>query len=490
MAFTVQNQKIQITIKPGAPGGITVEDDGSTVSSLIRTLNAAAGLTVTDQGGKVDIGVDFEEGDQNFLDFLFRGDDDSLLTLNDGQSPPLQARHEGQGAWTFGHRDSDIGPGSILIGGTASNPAYAAGDGGIAIGTGATAGGFFDADRSIAIGKDATAGQDSIEVGAQNSSGFGIEFSVLVGNSNTIDNDEQFIVYGIENTLQSNATPFSQAFGRGLKWGDVQDGFQEPTTLLGTYNEEHSGQRIPFVLGCGAEDTDRKNAMWIEVQGTSRKSILHASTIALTNTPSEAPTFGHEPSGGVVSQNVSFSSNGLYPSKAVILGEVDYPNNDIAPLSDSLLITTPISNTTGITFRRNVSVESSIDGIGKTVQNSILLATDINAGNLSDFEVQDGFGVIEGLFVNGDTLAAYHNKSGISPTPNKAGSVIIAGGQINDVQNAVAIAGATATTANSVVIGNGSTSVEINGNSTFSGTFTNGDGATVTVNNGLITDVS
>lgn len=108
MAFTVQNQKIQITIKPGAPGGITVEDDGSTVSSLIRKLNFTSGLAAQLSGDTVDVSNEVESVS---VEKLGTSVVDPITVLNMGSTFEVQDAGSGQAdviSKRYFHRQKEI----------------------------------------------------------------------------------------------------------------------------------------------------------------------------------------------------------------------------------------------------------------------------------------------------------------------------------------------------------------------------------------------
>jgi len=178
--------------------------------SLDSTFNASTGITT------FDVSTEKRNVESEFV--LRDSTTGELITLDDESSSPLQAKYEGNGAFTLGHRSSStsIGESSVAIGGSSTNFIGAESDFSITIGSysivrtplGGSGGAIYG--TSIGHGNDVS-GEFSFSIGGSTSERGTFQttdsnVSGAVGHENTIANSSNSYTFGQFNSVTSNGS--------------------------------------------------------------------------------------------------------------------------------------------------------------------------------------------------------------------------------------------------------------------------------------------
>jgi hypothetical protein len=466
----------------GTTTNTTFDDTGQTLSSFtVPTENETAvtavdGLDVTLTENRQDTSGDLQIRDDSTGD---------LFSLDDGNTPPLSARYEGEfGSFTFGFRENNVGEGSLILGGlpstftVVSNPANSATAlGAVAIGTGNSAGetsGF------------SPQGEFGITVGTNNT--VEGDFGVSVGINNTVEKQFGVSIGGTENdpnTVGNQASDGDILIGNGLQTGVNQDTtFESPTVVVGNYNDDTQEQtRVPFIVGAGENDSNRNDAFRVAVSAVGGRGGGYVDTLWLNSSEAEFDRGWEQGEGFVIGSNPENNVNSQQGFDSIIMGSTTL-NADSGSFSNSILYNTETEQTDAQTNREIGFIDAfafnsrfeTTDAFGDydLSTDSFFVNTTITPSNQFKFSnIGTNTSFIDVFAVSGESLIVYEESGAVS---RRAGSVSIAGGLIQEdsggnvgpaqdsvaigqntvidrANESIALAGATVSTDNTVGVG-------------------------------------
>lgn len=405
--------------------------------------------------------------------------------VDDGSSPPLSAKYEGNESFTLGIRDGQSSA-SIVIGGsrntfdgtninTVSNAT-----GGIIIGNDntLTGNGFdtFSTFASIIGWGNKIEGIASISIGGYNDDStpntVNSDYSASIGHGNEINTDAPTYVFGASTVVESSAVDDHTSIGRyntigsnaeqvnmlgdNLEWGTGSGDDEHRITILGRWNVDltTSGIRnLPLLVG-GGDPGARYNSFLIEDRGTSAPftSVANIHNIHLNNNVVDSDWTGVS-KGNIISRDSSIESGGNPSlSNSILSGETFFGTN-LVSVSDSFIGNSDLlaENQVSESIIADTIIEEGSQN--NVIKNAVLLSCTITSSNEDKFSDSSSGGTKVAFSFNNDTFIAYHSSASFS---DRDGSVIIAGGgsgYINDVKNSVSIGGASVGSPNTVGIG-------------------------------------
>jgi hypothetical protein len=429
-----------------------------------------------DVGGSVGLGITEADTESNFI--LQDSSTGELIVLDDGGSPALGARYEGDRNFVFGYGiiddssarvysssiidtfdpDYDTNPATLESGSEVG--------GNVIIGTEISIRSInvLEAYNNFAAGYGATIEGSNLSVSIGGFESFGASRTLLsdttgsisVGHSQTIEDEDNIYAFGLENTASSeeslvvgfrnevtSATNETVVIGNNLNVNGNTIGAGR--TIIGTYNEDVID--VPFEIGVGENDSNRITGAFIEVNtGTP---ALTTSSVHLS--PSTTSTLNDQGFSGATNSIIINSTGDGSPNQSFLL------NSDVgdAGVADSFFYNSSLTNVSSLTFFNNAMFTSSVDGVNATIDfGTFLIKTDIDSSNIDEFRQQNNS-------TSNVTVFAYNEKQILAYAGGlqRDGSVIIAGkngGFIGNASNATSISGGTVSDgANSAVaIGN------------------------------------
>jgi hypothetical protein len=401
-----------------------------------------------------------------------------LITLDDGGSPALGARYEGNGALTLGYRSvsNGIGESSVVIGATESNPSSAPGTNNVAIGPGNSVGfnSTFNTETnlSFAFGSNNTL-ENTGTVGIGIGNTIYPENGYAFGRNNTLESSfgsESFYAIGENNTIFQDASDNTFAIGNDISWGSGDTSFL-PTVIIGSGNLDiASSTDLAFLVGSGT-DSARRNALAVKRLGNAdEETVTHLDNLYLNIDPTASWRGLRGGRNIVISSSVESGVNegSAFVSNSIIvdsiIGEGELGGSFV--LNSSIVSEGVTQGGDGSMFiNAELTPQNSVSEI---YENAFIHSTRIgqdgqgNNDNSRKFAVTEtGAGPISVFAFNDDTILAYQ---AVGPNNEREGSLVLVGtgsvdSPIKDVQNSLSIRGATMRAPRSVGIG---PNVEVN----------------------------
>lgn len=281
-----------------------------------------------------------------------------LFSLDDGSSPQLSAKYEGDGAFTFGRRTGSVGNNSFVVGGGSFDPNEASDDYTVAVGNNTTAsgpysvalglgsiandsaafahGGGLTGNVATASGQFSYAGGDNVTASGYASHAEGLDTVASADNSHAGNFDTEASAINSRAVNRRTATTAEDSFASGRQ----TVARVATSTVVGAYNEDYLGsgneiiypnlgdtgsERI-FTVGVGLTDSDRRDGLYVTLRDGTH--IRHGLSVDGYNssTGQYETVFEVDETGTITKGSVSVDGSSL--NAAGPDGAIQFNNND------------------------------------------------------------------------------------------------------------------------------------------------------------------